>query len=79
MAVTAGMVIVAASNLQTGTHLRLIGVDAQTGQIRYVHRHPAKAKTQVDVAAAGAMVVVWSGRLAGIVPSSGKVAWISKE
>jgi hypothetical protein len=79
MAVAGGTVIVAATDLRTGRNLRLIGLDAASGRIRYVHRHVANAKTPVDVAAAGSMVVVWSGRLAGIEPASGRVAWITKE
>jgi hypothetical protein len=79
MAVAAGTVVVAATDLRTGRNLRLIGVDAASGRVRYVRRHVASGKASVDVAAAGSVVVIWSGRLAGVEPGTGRVMWITKE
>jgi len=73
----AGTVVVAATDLRTGGNLRLIGVDASSGRIRYVHRHPAKSNEPVYVVAAGSLVLVWSGQLAGVDPDSGRVTWIT--
>jgi PQQ-like domain len=78
LAVAGGTVVVGAKDLRTGKYLRIVGVDASTGQIRYVRRHPRVPKAHVDLAAAGAMVFIEAGRLAGLDAVSGKIAWITK-
>ena len=79
LAVAGGTVVVGAKDRRTGKYLRILGVDAATGQIRYVRRHPSAPKAHVDLAAAGAMVFIEAGRLAGLDAASGEIAWITKE
>ena len=79
LAVAGGAVVLGAKDLRTGRYLRILGVDAATGQLRYVRRHPRDPKAHVDLAAAGAMVFIEAGRLAGLDAASGELAWITKE
>lgn len=79
LAVAGGTVVLAANDLRTGKHLRILGVDAATGEIRYVRRHPRDPKAHVNLAAAGSMVFIEAGRLAGLDAASGQIAWITKE
>lgn len=77
LAVAGGMVVVGANDVRTGKHLRILGVNAATGEIRYVHRHPHDASTPVDLVAAGDMVFVEAGRLVGLKAATGEIAWIT--
>jgi hypothetical protein len=79
LAVAGSTVVVGANDLRLGKYLRILGVDAATGAIRYVRHHPRDPDARVDLAAAGAMVFVEAGRLAGIEAASGKIAWITNE
>jgi hypothetical protein len=79
LAIAAGTVIVGAADLRTGKYLRILGVDASTGNVRYVRRHPRAPRAPVDLVAAGGMVFVEAGRLAGFDAAAGQIAWITKE
>lgn len=79
IAVAGGTVVVAATDLRTGRYLRLLGVDAESGRVLYLRRHPTRFKAPIALLAVGPMVLVETERLAGLVPSSGEIAWITKE
>jgi outer membrane protein assembly factor BamB len=79
-AVGDGWILVAGVGLPGGKgsgRLRLIGLDAVTGKIRFVERHPvAESWSTADVTIAGGVgVVAWAQELYAVAPATGKVVW----
>jgi hypothetical protein len=74
-----GVVLVAGAALHSGKRsrrLRLVGVDAATGTIRFVEHHPAAEVGPTAVAfSAGTALVYWAQELRGLDPATGKVVW----
>jgi hypothetical protein len=78
-AVGEGLVLVAGVRLggqKSPGRLRLVGLDAATGAVRFVSHHPARDGWQADVAVSGGVgLVAWAGELWGVDPKSGAVRW----
>jgi hypothetical protein len=78
-AVGDGLVLAAGASLghrRGAARLRLVGLDAATGKIRFVEHHPAAEGLYTDVAVAGGVAVVaWAYELFGVSPTTGKVLW----
>ncbi|APR88280.1 hypothetical protein A7982_13629 [Minicystis rosea] len=78
-AVGDGLVLIAGTSLGHrggAARLRLVGLDAATGKIRFVEHHPAVDGGYTDVAVTGGVgVVAWAYELFGVSPTTGKVVW----
>lgn len=78
-AIAGGVVVVAGMDSRTGRHERIIGVDAETGEVRYVLPYTRRSGAKVTLTEAGSIVLIWSGRLAGLDARTGRVAWITHD
>ena len=71
-----GSVVVAGLDLRSRRRLRLIGIDAATGAIRYVRRHPSTSDGATEVALSGDVAfVAWAQELRGYEAATGKLLW----
>jgi outer membrane protein assembly factor BamB len=69
-------IVVAGVGLHDEDRLRLIGIDAATGAIRYVRRHPAPQVQPTDVALTGRVALVaWGAELRGYRAVTGELLW----